>query len=122
MAKMTKKKIEKLATEIRDFMLDRELWIDTRIYFNGKAFATDDGNGHYAYNDPNNLFVLEDIDPHTYTKYAGDILTMTFEGPLYDMINYGDWPKAMERFNAILDKYGVWYELGEAWNLTLYEK
>ena len=60
--KITRAQIEKLAREIRKFLLDRGMWIDTTIYFNGKAFSTDDRNGHYYYNDPSHLVVLEDED------------------------------------------------------------
>ena len=116
--KLTAKKIEKLAIEIRDLLMEHEMWIDTRIYFNGKAFSTDDGKGGYFYNDPTNLIVLENQDPHRYTEYAGDILTMTFEGPLYEVLNYGADYKFEEQFTKLFAKYGCFFGLGEAWNLT----
>ena len=120
--KPTKAQIEKLAKEIRQFLLDRDMWIDTRIYFNGKAFSTDDGQGHYYYNDPDHLVVLENEDPLRYTEYAGDILTMTFEGPLYESLNYGDYGdnqwQTEEDLTDIFRKYGLYYELGNTWNLT----
>ena len=119
MPKLTEAAIEKLAKEIRSFLLDRDMWSDTRIYFNGKAFATDDRQGHYYYNDPEHLIVLEDEDPRTYTEYAGDILTMTFEGPLYDALNYGPW-QVEEQLQAIFRKYGLYFELGNAWSLSAY--
>lgn len=115
--KITKAQIEKLAKELRKFLLDREMWIDTTIYFNGKAFSTDDRQGHYYYNDPDHLVVLENEDPHRVTEYAGDILTMTFEGPLYDALNYGPW-SVEEKLQAIFRKYGLYFEMGECWNLT----
>ena len=117
---LTKAKIEKLATEIRSFLLEHDMWVDVTIYFNSKAFSTDDRQGHYYYNDPNHLVVLENMDPHNYTEYAGDILTMTFEGDFYDVVNYDAWPKAHYQFDQIIAKYGLYYEAGEAWNLTLY--
>jgi len=120
MAKIpTRANIEKLARELRKFLLDRDMWVDTTIYFNGKAFSTDDRHGRYCYNDPHNLIVLENEDPRRITEYAGDILTMTFEGPLYDALNYGEpsW-RVEEELRAIFKKYGLYYELGNAWNLT----
>ena len=119
MPELTKAAIENLAKEIRQYLLDREMWIDTTIYFNGIAFSTGDGKGNYFYNGPDHLVVLENEDPHRYTEYAGDILTVSFEGPLYDALNYGDdnW-KAEEDLNRIFRKYGLYYELGNAWNLT----
>lgn len=40
--KLTKPQIRKLAKEIRQFLLDREMWADVTIYFNGMAYSTDD--------------------------------------------------------------------------------
>lgn len=117
--KITKAQIDKLARELRKYLLDRKMWVDTTIYFNGKAFSTDDRHGRYYYNDPHNLIVLENEDPHRVTEYAGDILTMTFEGPLYDALNYGEpsW-RVEEELRQVFEKYGLYYELGNAWNLT----
>jgi hypothetical protein len=116
--------IEKLAFEIRDFLLKHELWQDVRIYFNGKALSTDDGNGHYAYNDPDTVFVLENKDPRRYFNYVGDYLSMSFEGPFYEVLNYyapaSYCDKINNEFLGILGKYGLYYELGNAWNLSLY--
>lgn len=116
---LTKEAIENLAKEIRQYLLDRDMWIDTRIYFNGKAFSTDDGQRHFFYNDPAHLVVLENEDPRDYTEYAGDILTMTFEGPLYEALNYGcdNWA-AKEDLNKIFRKYGLYYEMCNGCNLT----
>ena len=121
--KLTKRQIEALAKEIRQFLLDHDLWVDVNIYFNGKAFSTDDRNGHYYYNDPEHLVVLEDQDPRRYFEYVGDILSMSFEGPFYDVMNdylgtFGD--NIAEKFRAIIDKRGLCFELGNSWNLSLY--
>lgn len=118
---MNAETIEKLAKEIREYLLQNELWQDVRIYFNGKAFATDDGRGNYAYNNPNKLFVIEDVEPQDYFDYCGDILSMSFEGPLYEVLNYSFGGSLENEFAAIFKKYGCYYELGNAWNLTLYQ-
>ncbi len=122
--KLTKAKIRKLAVDIRQFLLDREMWIDTRIYFNGVAFATDDGKGHFYYNDPKHLVELPDEDPHDYFEYVGPYLSMSFEGPFYDVMNgyLGRWGyKVEEEFHELLRKYGVYSELGNAWNLSVFD-
>lgn len=120
--KMCEKTIEQMAFDIRQFLLDWEMWVDVTIYFNGKAISTDDRNGHYGYNDPNKLFVLEDMDPKRYFEYAGGILSMSFEGEFYYVVNYYEVAPAMDQFVAILDKYGCYFELGNAWNLSVYQK
>lgn len=126
--KPTKNQIEKMAVEVRQFLLDHGIWQDVRIYFNGKAFSTDDGKNGYYYNDPKHLIVLEDMDPRDYFEYVNPdhILSMSFEGPLYDCLNgYGEYgykfdAKVETGLSAIFAKYGCYYELGNAWNLTLY--
>ncbi len=120
--KLTKRQIEALAKEIRQFLLDHDLWVDVTIYFNGKAFSTSDGLGHYYYNYPEHLVVLEDEDPHDYFEYVGDILSMSFEGAFYEIINHyraAISNRIMEEFDAVLEKCGLYYELGDPWNLTL---
>lgn len=59
-AKLTQKQIEKLAVEIRTFLLEHDMWVDTQIYFNGKCFDTHDKEtGEFYYNDPEHLVVRE---------------------------------------------------------------
>lgn len=122
--KLTKAKIRKLAEEIREFLLDREMWVDTRIYFNGVAFSTDDGKGRYYYNDREHLVELQDEDPTNYFEYVGPYLSMSFEGPFYEVMNgylgsYGY--KVEDAFHELLKRYGVYPELGNAWNLSVYD-
>lgn len=54
----------------------------------------------------------------------GALFTITTEGPLYDMINYGLGPaadKVHTRFVEFLEtKYNIYYELGFAWSLHFY--
>ena len=123
------KQIEELAKEIREFLLDNHLWVDVTIYFNNKAFSTYDGKNFY-YNDPTNLIVLEDKDPRDYFDYVAEphILSMAFEGDLYGCFNgYGEYGyefdhRIQKEFQDILDKYGLYYEMGNRWNLTCYCK
>ena len=99
--------IKNLADEIKQFLIDRHMWEDTRIYFNGVAYDSEAEE------------VLPDMDPHAYTEYAGDFLTMTFEGPLYDALNNGPW-STEEKLQDIFSKYGLYYEMGHAWDLSAY--
>lgn len=122
--KLTKPQVRKLAKEIRQFLLDREMWIDTTIYFNGMAYSTDDGQGHFYYNDPEHLVELHDVDPRRVCDYVGPYLTMTFEGTFYEVMNgylgrYGY--KVEEEFHELLRKYGLYCELGNAWNLSVFD-
>ena len=118
---LTAEDIEDMASEIRELFLKNGMWIDTTIYFNGKAFSTGDLKGNFYYNDPEHLVVLENEDPKLYTEYVGEILTMTFEGPFYAAINYNVCPSVLAEFNKIIGKRGCYYELGNSWDLTLFQ-
>ena len=117
--KMTENR--KLANEIREWLLKNEMWIDTIIYFDGKAYAPWDKKGNFYYNDREHLIEYES-DPKDYFEYVGNphILSMSFEGPLYDLINYDFSHPLLKEFDSIFEKHGLVYELGDAWNLTCY--
>jgi len=124
--KLLKTREEKLAKDIIDWLLKKEIFDDTFIYVNGKRYGTYDGEGHYNYgtNSWDNVYVEDDMDPRRYFEYAGKHLSMSFEGPLYDLINYGFefGSHAEEELNEIFHKHGFYYELGNAWNLTAVEE
>lgn len=120
---LTPEQIEKLAVEIRQFLLKHDMWIDTTIYFNGKAFSTyDKKNGKFYYNDAEHLVVLEDEDPRDYFEYVNPnhILSMSFEGPVCHMLYYQTQPETKRKFDKIFEKYGLYYEFGHHWNMSCY--
>lgn len=104
--KLTKIKIEKLANEIVSFLDKWDMLDGTCIYYNNKRI--NDGK-------------LEDgeFDPHNYFEWAAydHILSMSFEGGLYHVLNYNGG-SLLNKFDKIFEKYGLYYELGDSWNLT----
>lgn len=117
MMRINKANIENLKDEIIDLLHENEMWLDVSIYCNGKCWSTSDKEcKHFRYG--GEPFVYE-ADPHDYTEYAGDILTMTFEGPLYDALNYGF--RFEDKLLSLFKKYGLYYEMGHAWDLTACE-
>jgi len=88
---------------------------DTRIYF---------GNKCWDYDSSGNKKVLTDIRGSEYSQYANDAtITCTYEGAVYSALNndsYGMNP-LREDLNDMLDEYGYYFEMGEAWNFALYE-
>lgn len=121
--KELKLKEEKLAKDIINFLLEHELFDDAFVYVNGKRYGTYDGK-HYYYgsNSWNDVYVEDNKNPKDYFQYAGDYLSMSFEGPLYDVVNcYFDIPgnqKLEAEFSNIFHKHGFYYELGHSWSLT----
>lgn len=120
-----KTKAERCAFEIINFLIRHEMWQDTNIYVNGKRYSCYDGE-HYRYDSTwECVFREDDMNPADYVEYHSDFLTMTFEGPFYDVINYylstKYCDKLIEEFNDILKKYKKYYEQGYAWSLALYD-
>ena len=113
---INQKKINrKMANEIVEFLQINNLGGDLRIYFNDMAYSVD-----YK----GSVEVIYDIKASDYFDYANnDTISMSFEGDFYSVMNgYGkyNWD-IQEEFSKILDKYGYYHELGNAWNLALYK-
>ena len=120
-----KTKAERCAFEIINFLIRHHMWIDTSVYVNGKRYSCYDGE-HYHYDNTWDCVFREDnIDPKKYIEYTSNFLTMSFEGPFYDAINYNISAKysdkIMAEFDDICHKYGKYYELGYSWSLALYD-
>ena len=119
---LTAKKREELATEIFNWLVDHELWADVCIYFNGKRWCTHDAKlEEFCYNE--RRYFEDEAEPKNYFEYVREpnILSMSFEGGLYEVLNGYVYEKLEEEFSKILEKYGLYYELGNAWNLSCYE-
>ena len=121
---MTAKKTENLAKDIHKWLVNHEMWVDINIYFNGKCWSTSSElDTEFCYNE--NRYFEYEADPKCYFAYVANphILSMSFEGILYDVLNgysHG-WTKLEVEFRAIFEKYGLYFELGNAWNLTCFE-
>ena len=103
-AKLTAEQIENLAKEIREFLLEHGLWQDVDIYFNGKRFTQ---------HDPVTRTYFEYVNPD-------HILSMSFEGPVCEMLYYGILPSVRREFDKIFERYGLYYEFGHHWNFSCY--
>lgn len=120
----TSKQIELLATEIFNWLVDHEMWIDVQIYFNGKCWSTSNkDHTEFCYNE--RKYFEYEAEPKDYFEYVREpnILSMSFEGSLYEVLNayVRGWKKLEEEFRKIFEKYGLYFELGHAWNLTCFE-
>lgn len=124
MPKLTTKQKENLAKDIHSFLVNNNLWVDVNIYFNGKCWSTSSElDTEFCYNE--NRYFEYEAEPKTYFEYVAEpnILSMSFEGVLYEVLNgytHG-WTKTEAEFRAIFEKYNLYFELGNAWNLTCFE-
>ena len=129
--KLTPASIRTMATNLYCYLWRHGLEIDTNIYFRqknhwnrlskdkpddhaGKTVSeeiTHKGHANIPY------YITEDINPPI--EYTGDTLCMTFEGGLYDEINYGNG-KIEDQINNFFSHYGLYPEQGYAWSLAVY--
>ena len=118
-------KMEQLAKDIYKWCMKKHLWGDNCIYFNGKAWASwntwGDTQGKQI---GKNLYEYEGKNPKDYFEYINpNTLSMSFEGPLYHVLNgnVSGWTRLESEFGHIFHNYGFYYELGNAWNLSVFE-
>ena len=115
---MRSSKLEELAYKIADLLSEYHCHIDVAIYFENKRLSTfadiDENYGKWV--------LQEGYKGSDYTEYANDsTITMTFEGDFYDVMNYGYLPELYDKFQKLLESCGFYFELGNAWNLALYD-
>lgn len=118
-------KNEALMRDIYKFCKKNDLWFDCCVYCNGKAYSpSPEREGEHGKKIDDELYEYENKDPLKYCKYANpNTITMTFEGPMYCMLN-GDmrgWIKLEDKFIRLFNKYGLYYEMGYTWSLSAYK-
>ena len=121
-----KTEAEKCTFEIINFLICRGLWQDTFVYVGNKRYGCYDGKHYHYDNNWSCVFREDDKKASDYLEYHSNFITMTFEGPFYEIVNY-DAPasycnRVLEEFNNILKKYGTFYEVGYAWSLAIYKQ
>lgn len=118
--KLTKTDIGNLAHEIMDYLIQMQLDEDVSIYFNNQRMRSvrvwNKDFSQYQMQ----LQIDADLCPLDYFKYVNTkhILSMSFEGVLYDALNYTGY--GVQEFLVIFNKHGLYYERGDAWNLSVY--
>lgn len=115
---------EQLARDILNWLVDHKLWVDVQIYFNGKCWSTcNKDHTEFCYNE--NRYFEYKAEPNDYFEWVREpnILSMSFEGGLYDVLNgyVSGWVRLENEFKKIFEKYGLYFELGNAWNLSCFE-
>ena len=119
MKKITKTDIEDLAGEIVAFLKAYNIADAVSIYYNGNVIRSETDYDRNSFSYSYTWIKTENVDPHDYFEYAAydHILSMSFEGGLYDLLNYSGG-STMDKFMKIFEQYGLYYELGNSWNLT----
>lgn len=106
-----------LVKDICKFLEKYKVNQDVCIYAIGKRWCWTHQVGHKKLQ----LVCEENLHPYEYFEYYNTkhILSMSFEGPLYDIINYSGGAVYSELYE-MLDRYGLYFELGNDWNLSCF--
>lgn len=120
---------ETLVKDLIKWLVNHNMFSDINIYCNNKCWKSDNHKPHSnmtAIRDnsiyPDGvIYVYDNINVKQYIEYANPkLITMSFEGPLYHALNYGNW-KLEQELNDFFAARGLYFELGYAWPLSLYE-
>lgn len=121
---------EELAYAIYNWCKKNNLWGDNIIYFNGKALAAFDswhranGEKELGKQIAEDLYEYENRNVNDYFEYVNPYaVSMSFEGPLYNVLNgyTPGWIRKSTEFEKVFEKHGMYFEQGDAWNLSAYE-
>ena len=106
-------KLNKLASEIANVLDKHQSSQDVAIYYENKRLS----NFEDGWESEEGFLGSE------FTEWANDdTITVTFEGPLYSAMNYGTDNQLVQKLSKLVDDNGFYWELGNAWNLSLHEK
>lgn len=124
---ITPESMEQLAKKLIDYFVKLEVYSDICIYVNGQAWTSD----NFANADPeileaftdkgNKYYIRKNVDISKQLEYSNpETVSITFEGPLYHLINYDDYDFIYKLSTKFLDKYGLYFEQGHAWSMAAY--
>ena len=116
-------RMEKLAMELIDLLIEHDMYIDVTIYVNNEMWsATRDRNDIERHTPKQNtFFVTDNVDVSKRIEYANpDTITLTFEGPLYAALNYYDQSHIHDKLDKLFLRYRLYAEQGHAWSMALY--
>ena len=103
---------KKIANELAFFLCEHDLGYETLIYFNNMAYELDN----------NDIEVLHNVKGSSICEYANDdTVTVTFEGTLYQIMNGYLGASMYHKIEKIFEKYDMYSEMGNSWNISLYK-
>lgn len=120
--KLTAKKLDILAVRIIMLLQENDLFCDTNLYLNNKKYSSNKTiNAETKETVFGEYYITNDIDVTQCVEYNNPkTITMTFEGPLYDIMNYSTDSPLIDKLTKLLKSYGLYYEQGYMWSLALY--
>lgn len=117
--KLANKRKEELVIDIIEYLQQHDMFFDINIYANNKRFSTDKHKNDESRTSKHGEYYVSECTKIPVEYNNPNTVTMTFEGPLYDALNYGSG-KTEDELQKIFNKYGLYFELGYAWSLAAY--
>lgn len=123
---------EKLVYDLIKWLVKHDVFWDINIYCNNKCWKSNwysDGDKKFPNNivlddpciAPEPIHIVSNIKAKDYIQYANEkLITMSFEGPLYHELNYGNG-KLYQELQNFFKKRGLYFEQGYAWSLSVYQ-
>ena len=121
---MEDNKRSELLGKLVSLLRDEGMLHDVCIYAGDRRYFSEEHDWHkgLTMDEKLGLCYQEGIDVREFLEYSNpDTLTVTFEGPLYAALNYGDG-KLERKLDALFGKYGLYMEYGHAWSFSLWEE
>lgn len=124
--KITPDNMKQLAFDIMDYLNTHDMWESCIIYVSNQRFLSKGWGSQYdtyekGITKKGTEYIIEnDINVKDYLEYSNpDTISLAFEGLLYDVIN-ADLDYISKLDHKFLDKFGLYFELGHAWNMSAY--
>ena len=120
MSKLTSQDKEKIVTGLIGVFKPFEAEESVLFYYDNKRAKVDGKTGK--------LVVEEGFDPRDYFEYCNEnTVSLSFDGsPLYDILNGYAGSRLLEVLDEgirmVVEPFGLFYELGNAWNLSFYDR
>lgn len=118
MTKEIMERNEKLAYEIKDFLVKNDCFEDVTIFFNKKAMYLDYRN---SYKD----LIVNEKDSRMVFEYGNhESIIIAFEGKLYNVFNLCNCAyhkNIIKGLEKIFDKYNLYWEQGYSYSISLYD-
>lgn len=118
--KLTEAALERMAHKVRKWLLKNGMWVDIKIYYNGKSIGTYDYETKKFYYDEDKYYEKNPDKPQDYFHVPEDTpFAMSFEGVFCHFLSYGvgRTPAKLQSFKAIFEEYGLKYMINDHWNL-----
>lgn len=113
-----------LAEKLIDYFAKEECWYEMGIYVDNERWSSnpDKNDEKFVTGKETVYYVQKNVDIKSRLEYSNpETVSLYFEGPLYETINYNDYNYISKLTQMFLEKYNLYFEQGDAWSMAAYE-